>query len=64
MQRKILGLLFADSAYGIYKYTRMKPEQKGDLKKRGKEYLNKNMGGLENMFCKTTETAKVKQSNE
>jgi len=64
MQRKLLGLLFAAAAYGLYKYSRMTPEQKGDLKKRGKEFLNKNMGGVENMFGKTPATAPVNQSND
>ena len=64
MQRKLLGLLFAAAAYGLYRYSRMTPEQKGDLKKRGKEFLNKNMGGVENMFGQKPATAPVNQSND
>jgi len=64
MQRKLLGLLFAAAAYGLYKYSRMTPEQKGDLKKRGKEFLDKNMGGVGNMFGQKPATAPVNQSND
>ena len=64
MQRKLLGLLFAAAAYGIYKYTKMTPEEKTDLKRRGKEFLNKNMGGVENMFGGKPATAPVNQSND
>ena len=64
MQRKLLGLLFAAAAYGLYKYSRMTPEQKGDLKRRGKDFLNKNMGGVENMFGNKPAAAPVNQSND
>ena len=39
MQRKLLSLLFAAAAYGIYKYTRMTPEQKENLKRKGGDLL-------------------------
>ena len=45
MQRKLLGLLFAAAAYGIYKYSRMNAEEKQDLKRKGGDLL-KNLGGL------------------
>jgi len=47
MQRKLLGLLFAAAAYGYYKYTKMTPEEKQDLKRRGGDLL-KNLGGIGN----------------
>ena len=47
MQRKLLGLLFAAAAYGLYKYRKMTPEEKQDLKKRGGDLL-KNLGGIGN----------------
>ena len=50
MQRKLLGLLFAAAAYGIYRYTKMTPEQKAELKKRGGDFLEKNMGSVGNIF--------------
>ena len=50
MQRKLLGLLFAAAAYGIYRYTKMTPEQKAELKKRGGDFLEKNMGSVGNLF--------------
>ncbi len=64
MQRKLLGLLFAAAAYGLYKYTRMTPEQKGDLKKRGKDFLDKNLGDVSSMLGKKPVTAPVNQSND
>ena len=64
MQRKLLGLLFAAAAYGFYKYTRMTPEQKGDLKKRGKDFLDKNLGDVSGMLGKKPVTAPVNQSND
>ncbi len=47
MQRKLLGLLFAAAAYGIYKYTKMTPEQKENLKKKGGDML-KDLSGMRN----------------
>lgn len=61
MQRKLLGLLFAAAAYGLYKYSRMTPEEKSDIKRRGKDFLNKNMG---NAFSNKPATAPVNQSND
>jgi hypothetical protein len=63
MQRKLLGLLFAAAAYGIYKYTKMTPEEKSDLKKRGKEFLSKGLG-FEDMNGKKPSTVAVNQSND
>lgn len=47
MQRKLLGLLFTAAAYGLYKYSRMKPEEKQEIKKRGGDFL-KNIMGVKN----------------
>ena len=47
MQRKLLGLLFSAAAYGFYKYSRMTPEEKEDIKKRGSDFL-KNLVGVRN----------------
>lgn len=47
MQRKLLGLLFAAAAYGIYKYTRMTPEEKENLKRKGGDLL-KDLSGVRN----------------
>lgn len=63
MQRKLLGLLFAAAAYGIYKYNRMTPEEKSDLKRRGKDFLNKNMG-LGAMNGKSSTAVPVNQSHD
>ncbi len=57
MQRSKIGLLLAAAAaYGAYKYSRMTPEQKNGLKTKGKDFLNKNMGGLNNLFNKAKAT--------
>ncbi|HEX6192712.1 MAG TPA: hypothetical protein VFZ42_10115 [Chitinophagaceae bacterium] len=59
MQRKGLGMLLAAAAaYGYYKYNRMTPEQKTSMRNRGKDFLDKNLGGLGNLFGrkKTTTT--------
>lgn len=64
MQRKLLGLLFAAAAYGLYKYSRMTPDQKSDIKRRGKDFLDKNVGDVGNMFGKKPVTAPVNQSND
>ena len=47
MQRKLLGLLFSAAAYGFYKYSRMTPEEKQDIKKRGSDFL-KSLVGVRN----------------
>ena len=60
MQRKLLGLLFAAAAYGLYKYSRMTPEQKEDIKKRGGDLL-KNLGGVGNQ--KQSQPAMVNTEN-
>ena len=40
--RKTLGILLAAAAaFGIYKYSKMTPEQKKDLKEKGKDLWNK-----------------------
>lgn len=42
--RKTIGLLLAAAAaFGIYKYSKMNPQQKKDLKEKGKDFLDKNM---------------------
>ena len=63
MQRKLLGLLFAAAAYGLYRYNKMTPEEKSDLKKRGKDFLNKNLG-MADMNGRRSATAPVNESND
>ena len=44
VMRKTLGLLLAAAAaFGIYKYSKMTPQQKKDLKEKGKDFLDKKM---------------------
>ncbi len=55
MLRNKTGLLLAGlAAFGYYKYSKMTPEQRKNLMDKGKDLLNKNFGGLENMFGKKT----------
>lgn len=59
MLRNKTGLLLAGlAAFGYYKYSKMTPGQKNSLIEKGKDLLNKNFGGLENLFGK-----KVPQGN-
>ncbi len=49
MQRKGLGLLLAAgaaAAYGVYRYSKMTPEQKNNLKQKGKDLF----GGMNKLF--------------
>ena len=58
MQRSKVGLLLAAAAaYGAYKYSRMSSEEKNSLKTKGKDFLNKNLGGLNNLFGKAKTAA-------
>ncbi len=53
MQRRGLGLLLAAAAaYGYYRYSKMTPDQKSNLKQRGKDFLDKNLGSMKGMFGK------------
>jgi hypothetical protein len=50
--RKTLGLLLAAAAaFGIYKYSKLTPQQKKDLKEKGKDFWDKKMR-MGNMFPK------------
>ena len=63
MQRKLLGLLFAAAAYRFYRYSKMTPEEKTDLKRRGKDFLDKNMNGVGNMLGKKPVTSPLNESH-
>jgi hypothetical protein len=55
MQKNKIGLLLAAvAAYGAYKFSRMNPQQRTDLKSKGKQFIDKNLGGLGNLFGKKT----------
>ena len=53
MANSKVGLLLAAAAYGAYRYTKMTAEQKSNLKAKGKDFLNKNLGDMNNLFGKT-----------
>lgn len=44
------GLLLtaAAAAYGAYRYSKMTTEQKKNLKKKGQDFFDKNLSGLQN----------------
>jgi hypothetical protein len=46
MQRNKIGMLIAAAAaaFGAYKFSKMTPEQKANLKTKGKDLLNKGLG--------------------
>ena len=51
MQRSLMGLLIAAAAaYGYQRFSKMTPEQKTSLKRKGKDLLDKNFSGLRNVF--------------
>jgi hypothetical protein len=51
--RKTIGLLLAAAAaFGIYKYSKMTPQQKKDLKEKGKDFWDKQMKTGRTMFTK------------
>ena len=53
MLRNRTGLLLAGlAAFGYYKYSKMTPEQKNSLVAKGKDLLNKNFSGFENILGK------------
>ncbi len=56
MSRRFGLLLAAAAAYGAYRYNKLTPDQKSDLKARGKEFLDKNLGQLTNLFSKKKTT--------
>jgi hypothetical protein len=44
--KKLLGLVLgALAAFGLYKYSKMSPEQKNNLKAKGKDLLDKTRSG-------------------
>lgn len=55
MQRKGLGMLLAAAAaYGYYRYSKMTPQQKSDMRTKAKGFVDRNLGGLGNLFGKKT----------
>ena len=63
MNKTLVSVLLGAAAYGLYRFSKMTPEQKNDLKRKGKEFLDKNMSGLDHAIGKrrnsrvNTETA-------
>ena len=56
MNRKFGVLLAAAAAYGAYRYNKLSADDKTKLKQRGKDFLDKNLGDLTNMFSKKKTT--------
>jgi hypothetical protein len=58
MQKGLGLLLAAAAAYGYYRYSKMTPVQKDNLRQKGKDFFNKNLGGAGKLFGrKSSETA-------
>jgi hypothetical protein len=59
MTRGKIGLLLgaAAAAYGVYRLSKMTPEQRNSLKARGKNFVDKNLGGIGNVFNKKASVA-------
>lgn len=47
-------LLAAAAAYGYYRYSKMTPQQKSDMRTKAKGFVDRNLGGLGNLFGKKT----------
>lgn len=59
-----MGLIVAAAAaYGYQRFSKMTPEQKTDLKKRGKDLWNKGVTDVKNMFGKKTTPEPVSEYN-
>ena len=43
MRKTISLLLAAAAAFGLYKYSKMTPQQKKDLREKGRDFWDKNM---------------------
>jgi hypothetical protein len=58
MQRGKIGMLLgaAAAAYGAYRLYKMTPEQKNNLKTKGRNFVDKNLG-LGKLFTKKTSAA-------
>jgi hypothetical protein len=50
--KKVGLLLAAAAAYGAYRLSKMTPEEKNNLKTKGRNFLNKNFGGLNDLMAK------------
>jgi hypothetical protein len=58
MQRGKIGMLLgaAAAAYGAYRLYKMTPEEKNNLKTKGRNFVDKNLG-LGKLFTKKTSAA-------
>ena len=56
MNRRFGVLLAAAAAYGAYRYNKLSAEEKTQMKQRGKDFINKNLGDLTNLFSKKKTT--------
>ena len=52
MNKALMGVLLGAAAYGLYRYSKMTPEQKSNLRRKGKDFLDKNLSGLDHVMGK------------
>ena len=52
MTRGKIGLMVAAAAaaYGAYRYSKMTPDQRNGIKTKARDFLNKNVSGVKNIF--------------
>lgn len=63
LRNKNALLLAGLAAFGYYKYSKMTPEQRNSLIQKGKDLLNKNFSGLDNLLGKKTTQSNPNGSN-
>lgn len=56
-------LLAGAAAYGLYKASKMTPQQRTDLLNKGKQLVNDNLGGLKNSFGNNGSTPTARGNN-
>jgi hypothetical protein len=50
-------ILAAAAAYGLYKYSKLSTQEKNNLKAKGKDFVDKNLSGLNGLLGKNRTAA-------
>lgn len=56
-------LLAGAAAYGLYRASKMTPQQRNDLVNKGKKFVNDNLGNLKNNFSRNGSTPTARQGD-